>query len=93
MILDKFERSKIEYLAKSPLDKWRFIHQINLYLLNMVGAGFMDVNYKIQWKTWIPMYLGLNYFSLMFYTCYYYYHEPVKALQSTVITGIMVPVC
>lgn len=88
----KLERLKEEYLAKSPLEKWLFVREINLFSMNMIGVGFMDVNYKLQWKTWIPIYLLVNYYSLMFYTCYYYWNEPVRAIEATIINGIMGPV-
>lgn len=90
--VSKFERLAKEFSAKSPLDKWLHYRRLNIYLLELVGAGFMAENYKVQWRTWIPMYVGVNYFSLLIYTGYYYRNEPFKALQPTVITGIMVPV-
>lgn len=90
--LSKFEHLKEEYLGRSPLEKWLYVRQLNIFLLKLVGVQFMEANYKFHWKTWIPMYLGLNYFTLSIYTGYYYWGEPFKALQSTTMSGLMVPV-
>lgn len=73
---------KAEYLAKSPLDKWLFIRKINIFLLQLVGAQLMEADYKLNFKTLIPLYLMLNYLSLLTYTLFYYRHTPFRALQS-----------
>lgn len=87
-----FNCVKQKYLAKSPLTKWIYVRQLNVFLMKLVGVEFMESNYEFNWKTWIPMYLGVNFFGLMVYTGYYYSNQPFRALQPTVITGIMVPV-
>lgn len=83
---------KAEYLAKSPLEKWLFIRKINIFLLQFIGAQFMEANYKLHFKTLIPLYLMLNYLSLLIYTLFYYRHTPFRAFQSTPMCEIIIPV-
>lgn len=87
-----FNGSKEKYLSENPLEKWLYVRRFNVFLMKLIGVEFMEPDYKFNWKTLIPMYLGLNFFCLMLYTCYYFRDEPYKALQPTAVTGIMVPV-
>lgn len=87
-----FEVYKQKYLNKSPLDKWLLIRHFNIFLLKSLGVQFMETNYKLHFKSWIPMYLGANYFSLLLYTLYYYRKSPYKVLQGTPMCGLLIPV-
>lgn len=87
-----FKDFKREYLAKSPLEKWFFVRSVNVFAFEVIGTQFMKDDYKIHFQTFIPLYLMVNYFSLLIYTLFYYRNEPFRALQSTPMCGLMVPV-
>lgn len=88
----RFKKLKHNYLAKTPLEKWHFIRQINYKLLKVVGVQIMRSDYKVHAKTFIGVYLVLNYYILMVYTWYYYRNDLFRALISTPALGTFVPV-
>lgn len=88
----RFRKVKQNYLAKSPLEKWNFVRQINYKLLSVIGVQFMQADYKMHANTFIGVYLVLNYYILMIYTWYYYRNDPYRALISTPALGTFVPV-
>lgn len=90
--LNYFNNFKQKILKKSPLEKYLMVRRLNMFLLRLIGVDIMDEGYKFRFETWIPMYLVLNYFSLMFYTLYYYRNEPFRAIQSTPTSGQVLPV-
>lgn len=91
-ILSYFQKIKEKYLAKTSREKWELIRNINVYFLDFMGAGFMESNYKIDFKTYIPGIAAVHFVCLLLYTLYFYRHDPFRALQSTCVIGIIVPV-
>lgn len=92
LIFNKFKNFEKDYSSKTPLQKWQFIRSINIFILSFVGCGIMDSRFKLNLNSAIPSFLGTNYFGLMFYTLYHYRYEPLKALQSTPLLGLVIPV-
>lgn len=86
------QKIKEAYLAKTPFEKWNLVRSVNIWSLTPIGCQLMEANFQIHSKSYIPIYLGINYFSLMVYTLYYYRHQPLKALQATPVLGIAIPV-
>lgn len=91
--LPSFESLKKKFLAKDPLEKWNYVRNINSFLLKVIGCDFLNGNYTYTLNTLLPVFLFVDYFCLMLYTLYYYRNEPLKALESTPMAGIMFPVC
>lgn len=91
--LKYFRDLKREYLAKSPRGKWEFIRDINIIPMNFIGTEYMEPNFRINWKTVIPPFIGLEYTLAMSYTLHYHKDNPLKAMQATPLLGIVIPVC
>lgn len=79
-------------MEKSPYDKCRFVYDIHASLVNLVGLHVVDKNYKMNVRTLIPIYVEVNYLSLLIYTLIHYKNEPFKALIATPAAGIIIPV-
>lgn len=76
----------------NPFEKWIFIRELHSTVLKIVGAQFMDQNYRIHLNTCLPIFIQFNYYSLLFYTLFYYRNEPQRALMATPIMGFFIPV-
>lgn len=87
-----YKNRKEEFLAKNSQEKWLTVHRVNVVLLKFIGVQFMESDYKLHLQTLIPAYLLINFFTLLFYTMYYYRHEPFSALQATPVCGIIIPI-
>lgn len=90
--LNKFHKLKKKFISKTPQQKWKSVRSVNIFLLGFVGCDIMDPNFIFNLKSFIPTYLAINYICLMFYTLYYYRYNPLKAMQSTPLMGLVVPV-
>lgn len=90
-LFNRFKSIKLNYLAKSPLEKWHFVRQINYYLFKIIGVDFMEKKYKVNILTLIPILLVLNYYVLLIYTWYYYRHNMYRALISSPALGTFIP--
>lgn len=86
------KKAKEQFMAKTPLDKWKFFRKMHILILRLVGVQFMVEDYKINVFTIIPILLEANYYVLLVYTLYHYRNEPFKALIPTPFLGIFVPV-
>lgn len=42
-----------EYLAKSALEKWRYVRGFHVFLARNICVGMVE-NYKVTWKTLFP---------------------------------------
>lgn len=83
---------KQNYMEKNPFEKSYFIFELNRILVDLVGLRIADKDYKVNARTFIPIYVEINYFCLLFYTLYHYRHDPVNALIATPHAGILIPV-
>lgn len=83
---------KSVYLAKSPIEKWQYVHKINTFLLKMFGVEYTNAKYKPNFTSMLPISIQLDYWILLCYTVFYYRNEPVIALVPTPSVGIYVPV-
>lgn len=83
---------KQKFMLKTPREKWELVRDINASSLQFVGCEMMLKDYKLSWRSVIPGYLGLNYVISMLYALYYYRSNPLKAMQSTPLLAIIVPV-
>lgn len=90
-----FKSIKQKYMLKTPCEKWELIRVISASSLQFVGCEMMNKDYKLSVRSMIPGYLGLNYVLSMLYALYYYQskNNPLKAMQSTPLLAIIVPVC
>lgn len=88
----RYRNLKIEYLAKSPFEKWNTIRKINIFLLRLYGTHFMAPNFKLGLTSLMPIFLELHYTSLVIYTIIYYRHDPMTALAPTPALGLTIPV-
>lgn len=79
-------------MEKNPYEKYYFVRDIHATLLNLVGVDIADENYKMNVRTLIPIYVEVNYLSLLVYTLIHYRNEPFKALIATPAAGILIPV-
>lgn len=86
------ENTKSAYLALSPIEKWQYVHGINLTLLRNFGVEYTNANYKPNTTTMLPIAIQFDYWILLCYTLFYYRSEPLRALVSTPSIGIYVPV-
>lgn len=91
-ILFRLKRFKQTYMEKNPYEKCYFVRDIHAYLVNLVGLHVVDVNYKMSIKSFISIYVEVNYLSLLVYTVIYYRNEPFKALIATPAAGFLIPV-
>lgn len=86
-------RSSVEiFLKKRPYEKWLNVAKIVIFSGRLIGVPIMDKKYKVYWYSWLTVFIAMSYFAAVFYTMWYYADEPLKALQSTVIAGIIIPV-
>lgn len=79
-------------MEKNPYDKCQFVLDIHTTLVNIVGLHVVDKAYKMNVRTLIPIYVEVNYLSLLIYTLIHYRNEPFKALIATPSAGILIPV-
>lgn len=91
-IFNIFSSFKQKFSNKSPHEKFLLVKSVNAFLLQFIGVDVMQDDFKIRFETWIPAYLCVNYFSLMFYSIYYYWDDPFRAIQSTPNSGQVIPV-
>lgn len=56
------------------------------------GLPVLDRKFKVYWLSYLPGILGADYTVLMIYTICKFISEPLKALQSTCISGVVYPV-
>lgn len=91
-IVTKLKNIKENFLLKNPYQKWSMVRSAATFFLKMVGCHVTDPNYKKTIVTGIPVYFGISFFVLLFYTIYYYRHKPLKALEPTPMISIMFPV-
>ena len=87
-----FKKVKQNYLAKNPRQKWLYVRNLNALTVKFIGCQFMETNFKLRIESFIPMYLAVNYFTLLLYTLYYYRTEPFRALQAIPPSGFFIPV-
>lgn len=90
--MHRLQNIKQNYFAKSPLEKWDFVRQIQIILLKMFGLQILDSKFKAHFGTLLPFYLLFNYGGLLVYTLIYYRKDPLKALIATPPLGIYAPV-
>lgn len=90
--LNWFKRFKQNFLAKSPRQKWLYVRNFNAFIMKFVGCQFMESNFKLRIESFIPIYLAVNYFTLLLYTLFYYRHEPFRAVQATIASAFFIPV-
>lgn len=86
-IHSRYKSPKQRYLEKTPYEKWLFVRNINVFMLGVVGCEVVEPNYKPNLKTLIPMYMQVNYFVLLAYTCYYYWDKPFFPLVGSAASG------
>lgn len=91
-LLHRLQNIKQNYFAKSPLEKWDFVCQIQIVLLKIFGLQILDDKFEAHFRTLIPFYLLFNYGGLLVYTLIYYRNDPLKALISTTPLGLYAPV-
>lgn len=89
----RFTKVKRNYLAKNPLEKCDLIYRIHAFLFKFLGVHIVVANFKPNINTLIPIYLVVNYFTLLIYTWYHYRNEFFNILITTPFFGVFVPVC
>lgn len=89
----RLKNLKREYLAKTPLEKWRYICGINAGLGKIIGCDYVALNYKLSWRSFVPVPILLDYFISCLYTMYSFRDDPVRSLMSTPVIAIIIPVC
>lgn len=85
------QRKRI-FFKKSPYQKFCLVRDCNNLLLSVVGCNFMHPTYRKNVLTLIPAALITDYFTLMFYTIYYYGGQPLQATKSTTLSSLILPV-
>lgn len=83
---------KINYLNKSPYQKWAYVFEIHRWLGSCIGCDFMDSYYKVSLNTWLPAIILADYFILMVYTLWYFRHDMFRGLMATPANGLIFPV-
>lgn len=83
---------KQTYMEKNPYDKCQFVYNFHANLVNLVGLHVVDRDYKMNARTLIPIYVEVNYLSLLIYTLIHYRNEPFMALIATPAAGFLIPV-
>lgn len=79
-------------MALSPYEKWYFLRKIHTHMVKLVGCEVMESDFKISLNTMIPIYVEVNYVTLLTYTLAYYRHNLFHALMATPSAGILIPV-
>lgn len=79
-------------MALNPYEKWYFLRDIHAHMVKLVGCETMESDYRISIRTLIPIYVEVNYVTLLTYTLIYYRHDLFHALIATPSAGILIPV-
>lgn len=79
-------------MALNPYEKWYFLRKIHTHMVKLVGCEVMESDFKISINTMIPIYVEVNYVTLLIYTLAYYRHDLFHALIATPSAGILIPV-
>lgn len=88
----RFEKAKREYMALNPYEKWYFLRKIHTQMVKLVGCEVMESDFQISINSLIPIYVEVNYVTLLTYTLIYYRNDLFHALIATPSAGILIPV-
>lgn len=79
-------------MRKSPYEKWNFVYRFHISMVKLIGVAVVEDDYKVNVKTFIPIYVEVNFLCLLTYTLIHYRNEPFNALIATPSIGILIPV-
>lgn len=92
-ITRKYKWLKVNYLRKTPREKWIFLRNIGVFLTRITGVAVLDPNYKIRWYSYIPITLFVDLFASLIYTLWYFADDPLRSIQAVpLILGVLAPV-
>lgn len=88
----RLKKAKQKYMTLNPYEKWYFLRKIHTHMVKLVGCEVMEEDFKINVNTLIPIYVEVNYLTLLTYTLIYYRNDLFHALIATPSVGILIPV-
>lgn len=90
----QFKNFKKKYLSKNPKEKWTFLRNITASILNVLGCDFMQKNFKLTFKSFVPATCLFLNIVLLIYNAYYYRNERMfmKVLQILSVFALFTPV-
>lgn len=90
----KYKTFKLEYLNRSPREKWLLIRDIGTFFLKWCGAQILDPNFKVWWYSYAPTIVTIDIFISFFYTFWYFMESNLirSFLCIPVFFGILIPV-
>lgn len=93
ILIDTVKSIKDEYLNRTSRGKWMFIKNIGIFVLNLIGVRTLEPHLNVYWYTYSSAATGILFFISMFYTFWYFRHEPLRSFQNTAVLGVVIPVC
>lgn len=67
----KYNSNKQIWVNKKPNEKWEVLRKVGDCLLSFVGVRVLS-DCKINWNSYVPLFIMIQYLSLITYTIFYY---------------------
>lgn len=83
---------KHRILKGTPQDKWELMRDWANFFGFIAGLSILKPDLKKNWRTAFTGFYLLNWFTIMFYTFYYYDGDILKIIEVAGPVGITVPV-
>lgn len=92
LVLHKIQSLKSAYNRMSPKGKWEILRQLINFWLICTGLAVLDRKFKVNLLSYLTGALILDYYILMIYTSHKYMSDPLRAIQTTCVLGVLIPV-
>lgn len=89
---NKYQSIKSEYMNRTPKGKWLFILNMAIITHRITGVHVLDLNFKLQWYSYLSLVGAIDCVSSFIYTIWYYSDQPLKGLVFFAMSGIFIPV-
>lgn len=67
-ILRKYREIKVNFMNFSPHQKWLLVENAEIYVLKSIDLNFLDLNFKVNWRSFLCYFLSVNIISVHFFT-------------------------
>lgn len=91
-IIEKYKRTKEDFVSRSPRGKWEFVRNIGIFILTLTGVPILDPSYEVIWYSYAPGLTCLDIFISFFYTIWYFIETPLTGILVTPLFGVVIPV-